>query len=98
MDAHDRLVVIERAPTTALAEELQSLLAAQGIDAFLDPYTTEETVAGELYHEFTGIDVGVRPEDEARARAALEEAHRAGQLLKDLDDSSPPPGAEAEAE
>jgi hypothetical protein len=28
---------IVRAPSTALAEAIQSLLAAEGIDAFLDP-------------------------------------------------------------
>lgn len=85
MDARDRLVVIERAPTTALAEELQSLLAAERISAFLDPFTADETVSGELYREFTGVDVAVRPEDEVRARAVLEEAHRSGQILKQLE-------------
>ena len=96
MDARDRLVVIERARTTLLAEELQSLLAAEGIEAFVDPYTTEETVAGEIYREFTGVDVTVRPEDEARARAAIEEHHRAGRLLDELVQHRilelPPPG------
>ena len=86
MDPVADFVVIERAPTTALAEELQSLLKAEGIEAFLDPYSAEETVAGELYKEFTGIDVSVRRADESRARGVLSEAHRAGQLLKDLED------------
>jgi hypothetical protein len=86
MDAQDKLVVIERAPTTALAERLQSLLAAEGIVSFLDPYTSEETVAGEMYREFTGVDVKVRPGDAARAQALLDEAHGAGKMLKDLYD------------
>jgi hypothetical protein len=86
MDAQDRLVVVERAKTTALAERLQSLLGAEGIAAFFDPYTAEETVAGEMYREFTGIDVKVRPEDAAKARGVLADAHRAGDVLKDLYD------------
>jgi hypothetical protein len=86
MDAQDNLVIIERAPTSALAERLQSLLAAERISAFLDPYTAEEVVSGELYREFTGVDVKVRPEDATRARTILDDAHRAGRILKDLYD------------
>jgi hypothetical protein len=80
------MVVIERAPTTALAEKLQSLLAAQGISAFLDPYTAEEVVSGEMYREFTGVDVSVRSSDAERARRLIDEAHRAGEVLRDLYD------------
>ena len=83
MSAKTDLVVINRAPSTLLAENLQSLLAASGIDAFLDPYSADEVVAGELYTEFTGVDVRVRPEDAARAREVLEEAHRSGTLLNE---------------
>ena len=88
MDARGNLVIVERAKSTTLAESLQNLLGAQGVKAFLDPYTADETVAGELYREFTGIDVAVRPEDEAKARSIIAEAHRAGQLLNDLDQAS----------
>jgi len=83
-EAHD-LVVIERAPSTALAEEMQSLLDAEGIKAFLDPYSADEIVAGELYKEFTGVDVKVRIADADRARQIIEDAHRSGQLLKDME-------------
>jgi Putative prokaryotic signal transducing protein len=83
MSAHDGLVVIERAPSTVLAEELQSLLAASGIDAFVDPWSAEEVVSGELYTEFTGVDVRVRPEDLDRARDILDEAHHAAGLEED---------------
>jgi hypothetical protein len=86
MAPEHKLIVVERAPTTALAERLQSLLAAQGIDAFLDPYTAEEVVSGELYREFTGVDVCVRVADAERACKLVEEAHRAGEVLKALYD------------
>jgi hypothetical protein len=85
MNTRDDMVVIERAPSTTLAEHLQSLLGAEGIAAFLDPYTAEETVSGEMYREFTGIDVMVKKEDAVRARGVIEESHRAGQILKGLD-------------
>jgi hypothetical protein len=82
MTANPDLVVIGRAPSTALAEHLQSLLAASGIDSFIDPYSADEVVAGEMYAEFTGVDVRVRTEDAFRARAVLDDAHKAGELLK----------------
>jgi hypothetical protein len=74
MSAKTELVVLERAPSTAIAESVKSLLAAEGIDSFVDPYSADEVVAGELYTEFTGVDVRVRPEDLERARAALDAA------------------------
>ena len=82
MKADDALVVIERAPSTLLAEELQSLLEAQGIRSFLDPYSAEEVVAGELYTEFTGIDLKVAAKDVSRALGALVDARRAGCTLE----------------
>jgi hypothetical protein len=90
MKPEPELVVVERAPSTALAEEMQSLLDAEGIRAFLDPYSADEIVAGELYTEFTGVDVKVLPADAERARRVIEEAHRAGQLLKESDSDEDP--------
>jgi Putative prokaryotic signal transducing protein len=88
MPANPDLVVIQRAPSTAMAEELQSLLAASGIESFVDPYSSEETVAGEIYSAFTGIDVRVKAPDLARARAILDEAHQAGELAEDAGDDT----------
>src|SRR5436190_106510 len=86
MVAGNDLVVIERAPSTALAEELQSLLEAEGIKAFLDPYSAEEVVAGELYTEFTGVDVKVASGDAARARAIIADRKHDSEVLKELGD------------
>ena len=88
MTANPDLVVIERAPSTAMAEHLQSLLAASGIDSFIDPYSADEVVAGEMYSEFTGVDVRVRNVDASRARTVLDEAHKAGELLKQAPDDA----------
>ena len=89
MKAEVDLVSIERASSTVLAEELQSLLNAEGIQAFVDPYSAEEVVAGELYTEFTGVDVKVRRCDAAKARKVLEDARRAGDVLKGLEEGRP---------
>ena len=89
MSAGNDLVVIERAPSTLLAEELQSRLEAEGIESFLDPYSAEEVVAGELYTEFTGIDVAVRKADVARAAEILARARRAGRILEDQYNQEP---------
>jgi len=88
MKTDDELVSIERAQSTALAESVQSLLAAEGIESFVDSYAAEDVVAGELYTEFTGVDVMVRRSDAAKARKILEDAHHAGEVLRDLDSSS----------
>jgi putative signal transducing protein len=86
MPAGNDLVVIERARSTALAEELQSLLEAEGVRAFIDPYSADEVVAGELYTEFTGVDVKVAPADAARARAILLDRKHDSEVLNDLGD------------
>jgi hypothetical protein len=86
VNVDDELIVIERAPSTALAEELQSLLEAEGIKSCLDPYSTEEVIAGELYTEFTGVDVLVRRADAAWAHSVLADVRRAGRYLKALYD------------
>jgi hypothetical protein len=95
MAAGSDLVVIERARSTALAEELQSLLAAEGVRAFLDPYSADEVVSGELYSEFTGVDVKVAPEDAARARAILGERRHDSEVLNDLEEGDEVEGEEA---
>jgi len=71
MNADPRLVVLECAQSNLMAEELKSLLESEGIDAFLDPYSVEEAVAGEFYLGFGGIDVMIREADLARARELL---------------------------
>jgi hypothetical protein len=81
MTAGDELIVLERARSTVMAEELESLLKAEKIDAFLDSYNTSDTVAGEIYAEFAGIDVMVRQRDFDRARQLLADLERAGRLL-----------------
>lgn len=96
MTAGDDLVVIERARSTALAEELQSLLESEGIKSFLDPYSAEEVVAGELYREFTGVDVKVAGRDLVRAKAALLERRRDSEVLNQLGDAEI--GSEADAD
>ncbi len=86
MENHLNLVVVERAPTTALADRLISLLNAEGIHAFAEAFSPDEAVAGELYSDFTGVDVKVPAADELRAREILGGAHQAGAILKDLYD------------
>lgn len=87
MTAGDDLFVVERARSTALAEQLKSLLEAEGIPAFLDPYSAEEVISGEMYSEFTGVDVKVAARDYARAMTALAERHHDSEVLRDLDAS-----------
>ena len=48
MEAGHDLVVIERAPSTALAEEMQSLLDAEGIKASSIPTRRTRSSPGEL--------------------------------------------------
>ncbi len=83
--SHDaELITVERAPSTALAERWVSLLAVAGIDAFMEPYSTDESVSGEIYTEFCGVEVKVRRSNADQARALLGEAHAAGRILKEL--------------
>lgn len=82
MTVGDDLFVVERAPSTALAEQLESLLAAEGIRAFLEPYSAEEVVSGEMYREFTGVDVKVAARDLTRAMAILGGRRHASEVLE----------------
>jgi hypothetical protein len=81
MTTGDEMIVLERARSTVMAEELRSLLESEGIEAFLDSYSAEDAVAGEIYTEFAGIDVMVRQRDLDRARRLLAEIRRAGKAL-----------------
>jgi Putative prokaryotic signal transducing protein len=76
------LVLLERASSTTMAEELQSLLRSEGIEAFLDPCSAEEAVSGEFYLEFGGVEVTVRKSDLPRALKVLAEIRAAARDLE----------------
>lgn len=81
MTTGNDLVVLERARSTILAEELQSFLGSQGIQASLDSYSAQDTVAGEIDAGFAGIDVMVPQSDLERAQGILTELRKAGKPL-----------------